>query len=448
MRKTFSGSGAARRGARLWRRLSLLAILTAGLAACANDEPILPGERFSVRPETVPLIRSDAEAIRPLGLPPAQVNAAWTQRNGAATGRPAHPAFGASPQIVWTADIGTGGSRRTRLLTRPIVAGNTVFTLDAAGQVSAVARNGALAWSRSLVPEGQRPDSGPGGGLAIEGGVLYVTTGFGGVHALDPASGGTIWTTELGAPIRAAPAVADGRLIVVLRDDTAFALDARSGRMLWRVRGAASGAGLFGGASPAVEGPLAVIPFSSGEVLGVLARNGIQVWGTAVTGGRRALVRSEINDISGDPVIFGDAVYASNQSGRTVALDRVTGVRNWTLPEGAYGPAWPAGSAVFLLSDQGALVRVDAVSGAIVWSTQLPEFADRRRRAAIAHFGPVLGGGRLWVVSGDGLLRAFAPTDGRPLGVISLPAGAAEAPVIAGGVMYVVTNAGQLIALR
>ena len=39
------------------------------------------------------------------------------------------------------------------------------------------------------------------------------------------------------------------------------------------------------GASPAADGQLVVVPFSSGEVLGVLARNGLTVWGTAITGG-------------------------------------------------------------------------------------------------------------------------------------------------------------------
>ena len=146
--------------------------------------------------------------------------------------------------------------------------------MDAAGRVTAVTRSGQIAWTRSVVPEAQVPDAGPGGGFAEAGGVLFVTTGFGEVFALDPRSGGTIWQRTLEAPIRAAPAVADGRVFVVQRDDTAYALDARTGGTLWRVQGV-GGTGLLGGASPAIDGQLAVIPFASGEVLGVLARNGL-----------------------------------------------------------------------------------------------------------------------------------------------------------------------------
>ena len=198
--------------------------------------------------------------------------------------------------------------------------------------------------------------------MAQAGGVLYVTTGFGEVWALDPASGGTIWQRTFDAPIRAAPTVRDGRVFVVLRSDAGYGLDARTGQTLWRAQGT-GGPGLLGGASPAADGQLVVLPFASGEVLGVLARNGLTVWGTAITGGRREYARNSINDVSGDPVIDGVWVYASNQSGRTIRLDSRTGERAWTLAEGSYGPAWPAGNSVFLLSDLGALVRVDAEIG-------------------------------------------------------------------------------------
>ena len=99
--------------------------------------------------------------------------------------------------------------------------------------------------------------------------MIFVTTGFGEVFALDPRSGGTIWQRTLEAPIQAAPVVYDGRVVAVQRDDTAYGLDARTGGTLWRVQGV-GGTGLMGGASPAADGLLVVVPFASGEVLGIL----------------------------------------------------------------------------------------------------------------------------------------------------------------------------------
>jgi outer membrane protein assembly factor BamB len=443
--------GAAFRIPRLGRALAAFALL-AVLAGCADDDAPLPGERIPVRPEMVPV--GETTTLRAVPLPPQRANADWTHRNGSADGRIAHPALAPSPQLRWSTDIGEGSSRRARILTGPIVAGGLIYTIDAGGQLTAVARNGGVVWRRSLVPEGQNADSGPGGGLAVSGGVLYATTGFGEVMALRPGDGAEIWRRGFEGPIRAAPTVSGGRIYVVVRNDTGYALDPRNGETLWRVQGA-GGPGLLGGATVATDGQLVAMPFASGEVLGVLARNGLQVWGTAVTGGRRDLARNRINDISGDPVFDGPVIYASNQSGRTVAIEAATGERLWTMPEGAYGPAWPVGGSLFLLSDRGALVRADADTGEILWSVQLPAYTERRRlfRSPVpwdaqTYYGPVLAGGRLWVAGGDGLLRAFSPNDGRPLGELAIPGGAAAAPVVAGGVMYVVSSDGNLLAFQ
>lgn len=436
------------------RLLGPLLLALVALSACQDKNAPLPGERIPIRPdETAPVATPGRGAA--VAIPPAVMNADWTHRNGSAPGRLVHPALRPQPQLVWSVDLGAGDAKRRRLLVGPIVAGGIVYAMDAGSELSAVTSSGQVAWRRSLVPEGQAPDSGPGGGMAAANGVLYATTGFGEVFALDPRTGGTIWKRTLDASIQAPPLVHDGRVVTVQRDDVAVAMDARTGETLWTVQGA-GGTGLMGGASPAASGPLVLVPFSSGELLGILGRNGMTVWGTAITGGRRSLARNRINDVSGDPVIVGNTVYASNQSGRTIRLDTETGERAWTIGEGSYGPASPVGNAVFLVSDEGALVRVDAGTGEIVWSRQLPEFFPARgflwRKGtpwrAVPYYGPVLAGSRLWVASADGWLRAFSPVDGSVLASIQLPGGAAAAPAVAGGVMYITTRDGQLLAFQ
>lgn len=416
------------------------------LAACQRADPPLPGERLPVRPQEATLAATGE--LRPLALPPARANADWTHPTGTAGGRIEHPALSAAPQLRWSVDIGRGSARRTRLITAPIVGGGLVYALDSAGTLTAVTPAGRIAWRTSLAPEGERAEAGFGGGIAYGDGSVFVTTGFAEIVAVDAATGGVRWRYRLEAPARAAPTVADGRVFAVARNDTAIALDAASGQLLWRIAGAGADAALLGGASPAAQGPLVVLPFSSGEILGVVARSGTQAWGQAVTGGRRELVRNRINDVTGDPVIAGDVVYASNQSGRTIALDRLTGERRWTMPEGSYGPAWPVGDSIFLVSDIGTLVRAEAESGRIIWSQQLPQYRDRRQREALVHHGPVLAGGRIWVAGSDRLLRAFDPATGSPLGAVTLPAPAAAGPAIAQGVMYVVTTDGRLHAFQ
>ena len=435
-------------------RATLIALMLAlALGACQNKDPILPGERIPVRPPEEPV--AGAARSHGLALPPASMNADWATRPGSTGARLPNAALRPVPQLIWSLDIGVGDAQRRRILTGPVVAGPYVYALDAGGRLSAATRDGRLAWSVSVVPPNQLADSGPGGGMTVAGGVLFVGTGFGEVLALDPATGGIRWRRMLAAPVQAAPAVAGGRVIVVSRDDMAYGLDPQSGATLWQNQGI-GGPGLLGGASPAVNGKLAVLPFASGEVTGVLARNGLQIWSTAVTGGHREFARSLITDISGDPVFDGaGTVFAANQAGRAVRLDADTGERAWTLEEGSYGPAWPVGGSVFLLSDTGALVRVDAATGELLWQVQLPEyfpnpgwFGRGKPYEAIPYYGPVLAGSRLWVAGADGLLRAFGPADGAALAQVPFAGGAAGPPAVAGGVMYVSTRDGKLLAFQ
>jgi len=153
---------------------------------------------------------------------------------------------------------------------------------------------------------------------------------------MEPDTGEVIWRQKLDAPVRAAPTVTNGMAYVVSRNDQAFAIDLKNGRIRWRIAGVDPEAGVVGGASPATIDGLVVLPFASGEVVGTLARNGRRVWTSVISGGRRGHSRARLSDITGDPVIAGDTIYVANQSGRLVALDRRSGERKWSVNEGEH----------------------------------------------------------------------------------------------------------------
>ena len=109
------------------------------------------------------------------------------------------------------------------------------------------------------------------------------------------------------------------------------------------------------------------------------------------------------------------------------------------------------GGSVFAISDLNELLRLDADTGARIWGVSLPNFVKqkpRRQSEVVPHHGPVVAGGRVIVASGDGVLRSFDPTDGTLIGTTEIPGGATTAPVVAGGVLYVVSRKGDLLAFR
>lgn len=424
------------------------------LAACGEDEVILPGERLDLRAPLDEQAAADAPAQSrnlPISLPPVVANAAWSHKNGNPQHRIAHPALARNLTPLWSVPIGEGNGRKHRITADPVIADGRIFTLDSRAGVRAHALSGAALWSRDLTPPADRSDDASGGGIAVSGGTVYVTTAFGELTALDAQTGATRWVQDLDSAATGAPTASGGIVYVVTRNSVGWAIDAANGRVLWQVLGAPSDSGIAGGPAPALSDSLAIFPFGSGQMVAAQKDAGGSVWTATVAGERLGRAFSRISDLTGDPVVAGNTLYAGNHSGRAAAFDLATGQSLWSADTGAMSPIWLAGGSVFLVSDDNRLVRLDASSGDTIWETELPFFVKSRisrRKTAYAHYGPILAGGRLIIASDDGMLRQYDPATGDPVAVTPLPSGAARNPVVAGGVLYVVTENGQLHAFR
>jgi outer membrane protein assembly factor BamB len=436
---------------------ALVLIIATGLAvsACAKKEEILPGERIDLRATNAEgAVDATQEALTPkltqLSAPAAQNYAQWTHKNGNTAHGVIHPALRSGLTRVWAQSIGAGNSKKNRLTSDPIVAGGRIFTLDANSNVRAFNTAGTPAWASDLTPGWEKRGALSGGGLAYGNGVLVATTGYGEVIALDPATGGIIWRHKTNAAISSAPLVDGGLAIAVSLNNKAVALDLTNGRIRWQIQSGGSSTGLAGAGSPASDGDFAAIPFTSGELVGVNIATGARVWSAAVSGGRKGIARGFVGAISGDPVISGNTVFAANQAGRLISIDKETGARNWTVNEGSYGPVWATGGSVFMVTDKFDLKRLDAATGAELWSVALPGYIKdgKRRREAHVHYGPVLAGNRLIVAGSDGQIRSFNASTGAALGSVPIAGGAASQPAIVNGAMYILSGNGQIQAFK
>jgi len=182
------------------KRLSNAAWLGAAavlLIGCADPEIILEGERLDVRAPLsgellVPLDDDAATQETAFDAPEPVALTEWTHRAATATHFAPHAAFAAAPSLAWSVNIGQGNSRRHRITGQPVVSDSRVFVMDSQTKVSAVSTSGQSLWSRDLTPPEERNQDASGGGIAVENGQIYATTGFGEVVAVDAASGAEI----------------------------------------------------------------------------------------------------------------------------------------------------------------------------------------------------------------------------------------------------------------
>jgi outer membrane protein assembly factor BamB len=285
--------------------------------------------------------------------------------------------------------------------------------------------------------------------LAYDRGRVYATNGLGYVSALDERNGGMIWKVRPGGPLRGAPSVANGSIYVISQDNQIYSLKEDDGSTNWSQAASLEIAGVFGSASPAIGQGTVVAGFSSGELNAYRYENGRQVWGDQL---QRTSIRtsvSTLNDIDADPVIDNGQVIAVGAGGRMVALDLITGQRQWEINIAGIATPWVAGDWIFVVTDDDKVLCVYRQNGHIRWITQLPQFEKpKSKKGEIDYSGPVLAGGRLILTGSNGALIYVDPTTGRYLSQTNIGAPVSLPPVVANSTLYVFDDRARLTAFR
>ena len=437
--------------------MGLKAMLYIGIlglgVGCSNSDPRLQGERQLL--DGMVFVETDArflaENVPDLRLPKPQPMPAWTHQGGNAQHIAAHAELPAELTLRWSRRIGVGDGKSHQISAATVAQDGQLYTVDSQSMVTALDEAGTILWQRELGKSSDALKDASGGGLALRKNQLFVTTGFGTVVALDTATGAHLWTQDLASYGGASPTVYEDLLYIAARDGGAWAIETSNGRIKWQVAGPTVAASHTGGPGPAVSDKYAVFPFGSGDVLASFRKGGLRSWSSGLSGARLGLASTQVRDLTGQPVIEGASVYLASSVGRMAAVDLNTGLRIWTAKQGSQGHLLIAGNAVFAVSDASNLIRLSKEDGGLIWSTPLPKFTRKsvKSRAKIhAHYGPILAGGRLILASSDGLIRQFNPADGTLISTVDLPGGAASAPIVVNGTLYVLNTKGDLLAFR
>jgi outer membrane protein assembly factor BamB len=445
----------SRRALAATRRTAMLLPLAA-LSGCGlfdtwfgSTKVPLSGKRDPVLPPQPGLDPDKSGAPRTVALPQAATNASWPQSGGVPTHDMEHPAMRDPVEQAWSASVGEGSGYRRKMTAQPVMANGLVFTMDSDAVVSAFnTANGSRAWRLDTQDEDDRSTN-VGGGISLDGTTLYVATGRGDLMGVEAASGKILWRVNLGAPARSAPTIAEGKLFVPTIDNQLHARAVADGAKIWQYQASAAETMVLGLPAPAYDNGLVVAGFGSGDLVTLRAGTGAVAWVDSLAASRGRTSMADLSSIRARPVIKDGRVYAVGVGSQLVSLDLRSGRRLWEREVASTETPWTAGDWLFVSNDSSQVAAVARDDGGVAWVTQLDRFENmEKQRDPIRWVGPALGGGRLVMAGSHGVAVALNPQTGAIVGTQKLAGGAALAPTVVDGTLYLLTDNGTLTAYR
>jgi len=334
----------------------------------------------------------------------------------------------------WSTSTGQGvGDKDLRLsLAR---AGKNLFTVDSAGNVMSINEaTGAKNWQRSL----NAPIS---AGPAVGDGKLFFGTSNGKIIAIEAETGSFAWSWGATSEILATPKITNNMVFIHTMDGGLSALSAIDGRQLWRFTYNLPSLVLRRASSPATYKDNIIAGFANGKLMSMHMADGSTDWSYDVAHpkGRNDLQR--MVDISADPVVKGDVVYAASYQGSLTALTASTGQLKWERDLPSYAGLAIDNKLCYVAETKGDVVAVDSGNGATFWLQT--ELQGRRLSK------PVIMGQNILVGDEDGFIHWLDKTSGKIVGRFQFDKeGVETAPIVHNNIVYILGRSGKLVALE
>ena len=423
-----------------------------GLGACSERELILKGEREAVLLQASTL-NIDAAAAAEFGAVGQAIENEDAGQAGLSSGHAGgHLSLATPLKRSWRARI-SGPEDEVISLPQPMIAGGHVYALGADALLSAFdLEAGELVWQYQV----NVPDSGlfPGkaGGIAANSEVVAVHAARDSLSLLDAKNGAELWKVEHDSPLAGGPTLIEGAGVVVTDiDGYVFVYRLTDGALVWQSVGLPVDTVVFGAPSPAVDGGELVLAGAGGEIALHRVDNGDLLWADSLASLSPVTPLQELGDVLAHPVHDGEQIYVISQSGLLSAYEAQTGFQVWEHAVAGVQMPWLAGESLFVLAVEGHVISLRKSDGAVRWITALDgsgTLGVSKPGTVTDYFGPVVASGVVYVLSESGKLVSLNADTGAIISSQSLGGTIDTAPQIAKSSLIYLTRSGQLTVMR
>jgi outer membrane protein assembly factor BamB len=224
------------------------------------------------------------------------------------------------------------------------------------------------------------------------------------VLAFDAASGREIWKARVSSEVLAAPAVAEGLVIVRSGDSRIFGFDAADGKRRWVYQRSTPTLSLRSNVGVVPAGKVTLAGFPGGKLVAIANNNGAAVWEVTVALPRGATELERVADVTSSPVISGSSVCAAAFQGRVACFDANSGNTLWSRDMSSSAGLDVDNRYVYIADDKGAVHALDRSSGASIWKQ------DKLSNRGLSR--PLALGGHVAVADYQGVVHLLRREDG------------------------------------
>ena len=281
---------------------------------------------------------------------------------------------------LWTEGVGNGAGTSGARLT-PGDADGRLYAAGIDGSIEALdAVSGRTVWKRHL---GERNGwlwrRGPNalrwtGGPTVQGDLLVAGGLDGQLYAFSTQDGADRWHTQLTSEVIAAPAIADGIVVVRTNDGHLVGLNAADGSHKWIFDQAVPPLSLRGNSPPLVAHGTVYNGFDNGKVIAVRLDDGNEQWVQSLSTGEGRTEVERLADVDGHLVTDGGTLYAAGYRGQVAALALDSGRPLWQRDLSSYVGVAVGGSTVVVVDADGNVWAFDRETGVNLWKQDQLKF--------------------------------------------------------------------------
>lgn len=337
-------------------------------------------------------------------------------------------------QKVWGASLG-GGGKKLRLGLGLASADGRVFAAGRDGDVAGFdLKTGRQVWRT-------KTELALAGGTGAGSDLVVVGSADGQVIALAADNGAQRWKANVKGEVLSAPAVAGSAVVVRTVDGKLHALAIADGKEIWSAEQQIPRLTLRGAAAPVIARDIALSGFDNGRVLAVSLADGGTVWDSPVSPPRGRTELERLNDIDAAVKVVGDDVFVVGFQGRAAMLAIDSGQVWWTRDISSYRGVDVDDEQMYIAGSKGELIALKRRTGVEVWRDESLKFRSLSAPAVVGEY--------VVVADLDGYVHWFDRATGTPAGRAKTGGDrVTNAPLAVDGMLYVITDKGDLAAFR